>query len=312
MQTICELHSICKHPDPFAAARRGRPGSPPAHRGLAGRPRYAGAVLLYVAFALLGAARAAPATPVAAAPPAATPAPAAAPAGPEHAVPPPEPPLPGPPMPALGYEPAYVDRALVRGPVSRKDGAPSGVTWAVRTGTGHALGAAEFARVTGDPAGEERIHGRRKAAVWEGIVLAGIGTTLEGVALGFVAGGNTASSLGEDELWRGATFAIVGAFPIGLCTLPSRANKDRERWTGLYYTEAQVDPLIAKYNAGLRQQLGLAPLPAQGTAPAPGAAPTTTSPTTATPAQAPEDAPALPPADRIPDAEPAEPAGGGR
>lgn len=202
-----------------------------------------------------------------------------------------------------GQEPVYLAQQLTRGAVSRAEGAPSGVGWAVRTGSGHALGVDEFATVTGDTIGQQRIRGKRKAGVWEGILLAGIGTSLEAVALGYLAGGGTSSPTSEDWLWRGATFAAAGVFPLALCTLPSRANKDRERWTALYYTTPQIDPLITTYNTELRLKLGLPalvmPSSMSDTAPAalipaaPGA-----------PLQ-PEDAPALPPVDKLPEAEPA-------
>lgn len=202
---------------------------------------------------------------------------------------------------ALGQEPAYVAEALVRGPITRRDGAPAGVEWAIRDGTGHALGAVEFGRVAADPDAPARVAGRRTAALVEGITLASIGTTLEMVAIGLLAGGNTSSSQGEDWLWRGTNVAVVGAFPIALCTLPSRAVRDRERWTALYYGADEADRLVAAHNAALRARLGLPPLPP---ASAPGATPVATP---AAPVAAPpetEDAPALAPVDLIPEAEP--------
>ena len=205
------------------------------------------------------------------------------------------------PAPAPGQEPAYVAEALVRGPITRKDGAPSGVEWAVRDGTGHALGAVEFGRVAGDPGAASRLGGRRTAALVEGITLASIGTTLEMVAIGLLAGGNTSTTQGEDWLWRGTSVAVVGAFPIALCTLPSRAVRDRERWTALYYSAEDADRLIAAHNDALRVRLGLPPL-LPVTAPAAVTAPAT--PVTA-PAVQPEDAPALAPVDTIQEAEPA-------
>ncbi len=213
------------------------------------------------------------------------------------------------PAPAPGQEPAYLEAALTRGPVTRKDGAPTGAEWVIRYGSGHALGAYEFAAVTNDQAGRHRIEAKRRAGIWEGITLASIGTTVELVSLGLLAGGNTHSSEGEDWLWRGATFATVGAFPIALCTLPSRAIRDRERWTSLYYGAAEADPLIDSYNGQLRARLGLPPLtaanaPAAPTVP-PAVAPAVAPPAPDAPAVAPEDAPALPPVDKIPDAEPA-------
>jgi hypothetical protein len=212
-----------------------------------------------------------------------------------------------PPVPP-GQEPAYLAEALTRGAVARKDGAPAGVEWVVRTGTGHALGVEEFAHVTMDAVGIRRVAERRRTGVWEGITLATIGTTLEMVAVGYLAGGNTNSSTGEDWLWRGTTFAVAGAFPIGLCTLPSRAIRDRERWTSLYYSAPEADPLIDRYNAGLRARLALPPLAPAVLAPQVPApqvpAPPVTAP--AVPA-APEDAPDLPPVDKLPDAEPLPP-----
>lgn len=204
------------------------------------------------------------------------------------------------PAPAPGQEPAYVAEALVRGPISRKDGAPTGVEWAVRDGTGHALGAVEFGRVAADPDAASRVGHKRTAALVEGITLASIGTTLEMVAIGLLAGGNTSSSQGEDWLWRGTNVAVVGAFPIALCTLPTRAVRDRERWTALYYSAEEADRLIAAHNEKLRARLGLPPLlSATGPAATAPAAPVTT------PAVQPEDAPALAPVDTIQEAEPA-------
>lgn len=232
------------------------------------------------------------------------PTPEPAPAAPAPAEPPPAEPAPAadagiPPVPA-GQEPAYLAEALTRGSVARKDGAPAGVEWVVRTGTGHALGVEEFAHVTMDAVGVRRVAERRRTGVWEGITLATIGTTLEMVAVGYLAGGNTHSSTGEDWLWRGTTFAVAGAFPIGLCTLPTRAIRDRERWTSLYYTAPEVDPLIDSYNAGLRTRLGLPPL----APPDPQLAPVTPTPVAPI---VPEDAPDLPPVDKLPDAEPVPP-----
>lgn len=210
-----------------------------------------------------------------------------------------------PPVTA-GQEPAYLAEALTRGSVARKDGAPAGVEWVVRTGTGHALGVEEFAHVTMDAVGIRRVAERRRTGVWEGITLATIGTTLEMVAVGYLAGGNTNSSTGEDWLWRGTTFAVAGAFPIGLCTLPSRAIRDRERWTSLYYTAPEVDPLIDSYNAALRARLALPPLAPEVLVPQVPVLPVTPLPPVPV---VPEDAPDLPPVDKLPEAEPVPPQG---
>ncbi len=212
-----------------------------------------------------------------------------------------------PPAVALGDEPAYLAEALVRGPIARKDGAPAGVEWAVRDGSGHALGAVEFGRVAGDPTSAERLGRKRSAALVEGITLASIGTTFEMVAIGFLAGGNTNTNQGEDWLWRGTNVAVVGAFPLALCTLPTRAVRDRERWTALYYSADEADQLITAHNAQLRAKLGLPALPVPPpvgplVAPPQAAAP---PPDPAAPPPPAEDAPALPPVDTIPDAEPA-------
>lgn len=202
---------------------------------------------------------------------------------------------------APGQEPAYVTEALVRGPITRKDGAPAGVEWAIRDGTGRALGAVEFGRVAADPDASARVAGKRTAALVEGITLASIGTTLEMVAIGLLAGGNTSTSQGEDWLWRGTNVAVVGAFPIALCTLPSRAVRDRERWTALYYGADEADRLVAAHNAALRARLGLPPLLVTG-APA---APPLVDPPAPVAIPTPEDAPALAPVDTIEEAEPA-------
>ncbi len=196
---------------------------------------------------------------------------------------------------AAPNEAAFVARALTRGPVVRKDGAPSSVSWVVRNGAGHALGAVEFARTMNDNAGSERILAARRGGTIEAVLLASVGATLETIALGFLIAGDNRSPKGEDVLWRGAALAGTGAMPLVACFLPARAVRDRERWPALYYTPEQADVLITSYNDRIRQELGLtaptapvAPPPAV-TAPAPAAV---------------EDAPALPPVDRIPEAEP--------
>ena len=205
----------------------------------------------------------------------------------------------------LGAEPDYLAQALIRGPVAHKDGAPTGVEWVVRDGTGHALGATDFAHLTDDKLGEQRLADKRRGARWEGVLLAGVGAALEVVAVGYLAGGNTNNSESEDWLWRGATAAAVGAFPIAVCTLPSRANKDRERWTALYYTAPQVDPLIDAHNAAVRVKLGLPALPSTGS-PSTAVAPVPVLPSATTP----QDAPPVPPVDKLTDAEPTP--GGGK
>lgn len=196
---------------------------------------------------------------------------------------------------AAPNEAAFVSRALTRGPVVRKDGAPSSVSWVVRNGAGHALGAVEFARTMNDNAGSERILAVRTGGTIEAVLLASVGATLETVALGFLIAGDNRSPRGEDVLWRGAALAGTGAMPLVACFLPARAVRDRERWPALYYTPEQADVLITSYNDRIRQELGL-------TAPA---APVAPPPAVTAPAPAAvEDAPALPPVDRIPEAEP--------
>ncbi len=192
-------------------------------------------------------------------------------------------------------EAAFVARALTRGPVVRKDGAPSSVSWVVRTGAGHALGAVEFARTMNDNAGSERILAARRGGTIEAVLLASVGATLETIAIGFLIAGDNRSPRGEDVLWRGAALAGTGAMPLVACFLPARAVRDRERWPALYYTPEQADIFITAYNDRIRQELGL-------TAPA---APVAPPPAVAAPAPAAvEDAPVLPPVDRIPEAEP--------
>jgi hypothetical protein len=117
------------------------------------------------------------------------------------------------------------------------------------------------------------------------------------IAIGFLVAGDNRSSEGEDVLWRGAALAGIGAMPLIACTLPARAVRERERWPALYYSAEQADALIAAYNAKIRLEMGI-PFPS-GT-PSPSAVidtPSATPPTV-------EDAPVLPPADRIPEAEP--------
>ena len=213
---------------------------------------------------------------------------------------PPEPAALAAPTPAAAPEAApdeaaFVARALTRGPVVRKDGAPSSVSWVVRTGAGHALGAVEFARTMNDNAGSERILAARRGGTIESVLLASVGATLETVALGFLIAGDNRSPKGEDVLWRGAALAGTGAMPLVACFLPARAVRDRERWPALYYTPEQADIFITAYNDRIRQELAL-------TAPA---APVAPPPRVDAPTPAPvEDAPALPPVDRIPEAEP--------
>lgn len=180
----------------------------------------------------------------------------------------------------VGSEPEYLARALSRGPIVQGERAPSGVAWAVRTSSGRALGMDELTRLVADPLGTDRLRAKRRAATLESISLAGIGAGLEIVAIGLLANGGTNNVQDEDWLWRGASIAAAGAFPIALCTLPGRANRERERWPALFYTPAQIDPLIERHNERVRKQLGLEPLgvgpPAPDVVPPPAAAPSET------------------------------------
>ena len=209
---------------------------------------------------------------------------------------------------ALAAEPAemapapaeaqFLAAALTRGLVARKDGAPSAVTWAVRTGAGHALGAVEFAQTVSDNAGAGRIVAARRGGTTEAVLLASVGATLEMIAIGFLIAGDNRSSEGEDLLWRGAALAGTGAMPLLASVLPARAVRERERWPALYYTPEQADALIATYNAKVRQEMAL-PSPT-GPIELPPAAAIEQAPPT--PPEV-EDAPVIPPVDGIPEAE---------
>lgn len=199
---------------------------------------------------------------------------------------------PPPPDPAV-LQSTYDLVALKR--VDNPAGSASGAPWVVRDGRGRTLDALDFARRTGDLAGEKKLTRETKRAktLGLGLALGGGALTVAGLGLlvarqagepewstyepditsydsnaeyfealaqaeaDFRAAEDAHAIRADDRAWIAGFLAGAGVMALGASPFAARGAAERRELPALYWDPTSADALIAAHNASVRQRIGL-------------------------------------------------------